>query len=144
MGMLKEFKEFAVKGNVMDMAIGIVIGGAFTPIVKSMVDDIIMPPIGMLLGGVDFSEYKLVLQDASVAQDGTETAAVAINYGNFVNIVITFVIIAFAVFMIVKAMNRMRREEEVAPAAPTEKKCTHCLMTIPIAATKCGHCTSTV
>ena len=144
MGMLKEFKEFAVKGNVMDMAIGIVIGGAFTPIVKSMVDDIIMPPIGMLLGGVDFSEYKLILQEASVAQDGTETAAVSINYGNFVNIVITFVIIAFAVFMIVKAMNKMRREEAVAPAAPTEKKCPQCLMTIPIEAKKCGHCTSAV
>lgn len=144
MGMLKEFKEFAVKGNVMDMAIGIVIGGAFTPIVKSMVDDIIMPPIGMLLGGVDFSEYKLILQEAVVAADGTEKAAVSINYGNFVNIVITFVIIAFAVFMLVKVMNKLRREEEAAPVAPTDKKCPHCLMTIPIEAKKCGHCTSAV
>ncbi|QDU84660.1 Large-conductance mechanosensitive channel [Planctomycetes bacterium Pla163] len=144
MGMLKEFKDFAVKGNVMDMAIGIIIGGAFTPIVKSMVDDIIMPPIGMLLGGVDFSEYKLVIQEASVAADGTEVAAVAINYGNFINICITFVIIAFAVFMLVKGMNRLRREEEAAPAAPTTKDCPHCLMSIPIAATKCGHCTSPV
>lgn len=145
MGMIKEFKEFAVKGNVVDMAIGIIIGGAFTPIVKSLVDDIIMPPIGLLFGGLDFSEYKLVLKEATTAADGTETAAVAISYGNFINIVITFLIIAFAVFMLVKGMNRLRREEEAPPApAPTTKDCPQCLMAIPIAATKCGHCTSAV
>jgi large conductance mechanosensitive channel len=134
MSMLREFREFAVKGNVMDMAIGIIIGGAFTPIVKSMVDDILMPPIGMLLGGVDFSDYKLILKNA----------AVAINYGNFMTILITFVIIAFAVFMLVKVMNRLRRQEEVAAVAPTDKKCLQCFMTIPIEAKKCGHCTSAV
>jgi len=138
MGLVKEFKEFAVKGNVMDMAVGIIIGGAFTPIVKSLVDDIIMPPIGLLLGGIDFSEYKLVLV---THDDGTQ---VSINYGNFVNIIITFLIIAFAVFMLVKVMNRLRREEEKPPAAPTTKECPQCLMTIPINAKKCGHCTSTV
>ena len=144
MGMLKEFKEFAVKGNVMDMAIGIIIGGAFTPIVKSLVSDIIMPPIGMLLGGVDFSEYKYVIQEAATAADGTETAAVAIAYGNFFNFVFTFVIVAFAVFMLVKGMNKLRNEEEEAPKAPTDKDCPQCLMTIPIEAKKCGHCTSAV
>lgn len=142
MGMIKEFKEFAVKGNVMDMAIGIIIGGAFTPIVKSLVDDIIMPPIGLLLGGLDFSEFKLVIKEAAVAEDGTETAQVAIAYGNFINIVISFLIIAFAVFMLVKVMNRLRREGEEEAPAPTTKDCPQCLMSVPIEAKKCGHCTS--
>ena len=137
MSFISEFKEFAVKGNVMDMAIGIIIGGAFTPIVKSLVDDIIMPPIGLLLGNIDFSEYKFVL-----STDADGKALASINYGNFINIVITFVIIAFAVFMLVKVMNRMRREEEKPAAAPTTKDCPQCLMTVPINAKKCGHCTS--
>lgn len=111
MSMLKEFKEFAVKGNVVDMAVGIIIGAAFTPIVNSLVNDVIMPPIGLLLGGVDFSQMQLVLQKADAA---TETAEVAIRYGKTINVTITFLITAFAVFLLVKAMNKMRG---AAPAA---------------------------
>ncbi len=139
MGLIQEFKEFAVKGNAIDMAIGIVVGGAFSPIVKSIVDDIIMPPIGMLLAGIDFSELKLIIQEATA-----DSEAVTINYGNLINVLITFVIVAFAVFMLVKGMNTLRREEEKPPAAPTTKKCPACAMEIPIEATKCGHCTSAV
>jgi large conductance mechanosensitive channel len=105
MSMLKEFKEFAVKGNVVDMAVGIIIGAAFTPIVNSLVNDVIMPPIGLLLGGVDFSQMQLVLQKADEA---TQTAEVAIRYGKTINVAITFLITAFAVFMLVKAMNKLR------------------------------------
>jgi large conductance mechanosensitive channel len=139
MGMIQEFKEFAVKGSVMDMAVGIIIGGAFTPIVKSLVDDIIMPPIGLLLGGIDFREYKVTIKEAA-----GETAAVSINYGSFINILITFVIVAFAVFLLVKGVNKLRREEEETPADPTTKDCPQCMMTIPIRASKCGHCTSEI
>lgn len=117
MSMLKEFREFAVKGNVVDMAVGIIIGAAFAPIVKSLVDDIIMPPIGMLLGGVDFADMKVVLKEAIPASvDGTvaEVPAVAIRYGQTVNVALTFLITAFAVFMLVKGMNRLRGP---APAA---------------------------
>ncbi len=113
MGMIKEFKEFAMKGNVMDMAIGIIIGGAFGTIVKSMVDDVIMPPIGLALGKVDFSNLKIELQKAS---EGAE--AVTLNYGQFINNVISFLIVAFCVFLIVKAMNAAKKKEEEAPAAP--------------------------
>jgi large conductance mechanosensitive channel len=137
MGMLKEFREFAVKGNVMDMAVGIIIGGAFTPIVKSLVDDVIMPPIGLLLGGVDFSEHRFTLKEKT-----DEAAAVTVNYGSFVNVVITFVIVAFAVFVLVKGMNRLRAAE--APPAPTTRPCPECQMPIPLAATRCGHCTTQV
>jgi len=144
MGMFKEFKEFAVKGNVMDMAVGIIIGGAFTPIVRSLVDDILMPPLGFLLAGVDVSDYRLVLKEAATAADGTDIPAVTINYGHFVNIVITFMVVAFAVFVLVKGMNRLRRAEEAAPSAPTTRNCPRCAMPIPIAANKCGHCTSEV
>lgn len=108
--MLKEFKKFAMKGNVLDMAVGIIIGGAFGTIVKSIVDDVIMPPIGMLLGKVDFSELKLTLQEAG---EGTEE--VAIRYGNFINSVIAFLIVAFAVFLLVKAVNKALEKEEEAP-----------------------------
>jgi len=111
--MISEFKDFAVKGNVMDMAVGIIIGGAFGTIVKSAVDDIIMPPIGMLLGNVDFSKLSIVLREAG---EGTEE--VAIRYGAFINSVIAFLIVAWVLFLIVKAMNEMRREEEAAPAEP--------------------------
>ncbi len=149
MGMIKEFKEFAVKGNAMDMAIGIVIGAAFTPIVKSLVADIIMPPIGLLTGGIDFSDKKFTLQKAVEAIEGVGgvggvdgVAAVTINYGSFINLVITFLIVSFAVFMLVKGMNKLRQEEPAA--APNTKKCPECDMSIPIAAKKCGHCTSTV
>ena len=114
MGIIKEFQEFAVKGNVLDMAVGIIIGGAFGTIVKSLVDDVIMPPIGLLLGGVDFSAFKLILKQAE-----GDTAAVAINYGQFINNVISFLVVAWAVFMLVKAMNNFKKKQEaVPPPAP--------------------------
>jgi large conductance mechanosensitive channel len=119
MGMLKEFKDFAVKGNVMDMAVGIIIGGAFGTIVKSMVADVIMPPIGLLMGGIDFSELKLTLQEAAAkTADTPAVESVSLNYGTFINNVITFIIVAFAVFMLVKAMNSAKKAEEEAPSAP--------------------------
>ena len=116
--MLKEFKAFINKGNVLDMAVGLIMATYFGAIIKSLVDDIIMPPIGQLLGGVDFSELKLTLQEASVAEDGAEVAAVTINYGSFINTIITFIIVAWAIFMVIKAYNRMKKKEEEAPAAP--------------------------
>ena len=113
MSMMKEFKEFAMRGNVVDMAIGIVLGGAFGKIVSSFVADVLMPPIGLLIGGVDFSELAFTLKDAT-----GEAEAVMINYGVFVQTVLDFVIIAFAIFMVVRAMNNMKKKEEAAPAAP--------------------------
>ena len=146
--MLKEFKEFALRGNVLDMAIGIVIGAAFGTIVKSLVDDIIMPPIGLLLGGVDFANLFILLRVgdppspyASLA-DAQAAGAVTINYGLFINAVISFIIVAFVVFLIIRSINRMKREEEAPPAEPTTKACPYCLSEIPIQATRCGHCTS--
>ena len=120
MGMMKEFKEFAMRGNVVDMAVGIVIGGAFGKIVSSFVGDVLMPPIGMLLGGMDFSKLAYELQPASVGADGAEVPAVMLNYGTFISTVIDFIIIAFAIFMVIKAMNSMKKKEEEAPAAPPE------------------------
>jgi len=117
MSLVKEFRDFAMRGNVVDMAVGIIIGGAFGKIVSSIVNDIIMPPIGMLVGGVDFKDLKYVMQEASVA-DGVEVAAVSINYGNFIQTTIDFIIIAFAIFMVIKGMNRMKKKEVEAPAAP--------------------------
>ena len=146
--MFKEFKEFAVKGNVLDMAIGIIIGGVFTPIVKSLVDDILMPPIGLLIGNVDFSNLFMILSPgaamgpyetlAAAKQDG----AITLNYGMFLNTIITFVIVAFAVFLFVKVINRWKREEEAPPAVPTTKPCPYCLSHVAIAAKRCAHCTS--
>ncbi|MEM7417786.1 MAG: large-conductance mechanosensitive channel protein MscL [Gemmatimonadota bacterium] len=124
--MLKEFKEFAVKGNVLDMAVGIIIGAAFGTVVKSLVSDVIMPPIGLLLGGVDFSNlFVTVNEGATAGPYGTlaaaqEAGAVTINYGVFINEIISFTIVAFAVFMLVKSFNAMQRQEEEAPAAPPE------------------------
>jgi large conductance mechanosensitive channel len=119
MGMLKEFKDFAMRGNVVDMAVGIIIGGAFGKIVSSFVADVIMPPIGLLIGGVDFTDLKLTLKDAIIDATGAVTTeAVTINYGNFIQTAIDFIIIAFAIFMMVKAMNSMKKKEEAAPAAP--------------------------
>jgi large conductance mechanosensitive channel len=114
MGMMSEFKAFAMKGNVIDMAVGIVIGTAFGKIVTSLVNDVIMPPIGMATGGIDFSKLKWVLQAAGADGKGE----VAIGYGTFINTVITFIIIAFAIFMVIKGINRMQRKKEEAPAAP--------------------------
>ena len=117
--MLKEFKEFAMKGNVMDMAIGIIIGGAFGKIVASFVADVLMPPLGLLIGGVNFQDLKIVLTEAVLDASGAETAAaVSINYGNFIQVTFDFIIIAFAIFMMVKAMNAAKKKEEAAPVAP--------------------------
>ena len=118
MSMLQEFKAFAMRGNVMDMAIGIVIGAAFGKIVTSLVEDVIMPPIGWITGGIDFSSLKWVIRPADVSDPAHKVAEVAINYGIFINTIITFLIIAFAIFMVIKALNRMQRKEEAAPAPP--------------------------
>lgn len=148
MSMIKEFKEFAVKGNVVDMAVGIIIGGAFGTIVKSLVADVIMPPIGMMLGNVDFSQLFMVLNrgDApgpfDTIAEAQAAGAVTINYGLFFNAVISFVIVAFAVFLLIRVMNRLKREEEVPAEEPTTRECPHCFSTIPIKATRCPHCTS--
>jgi large conductance mechanosensitive channel len=144
--MLKEFKEFAMKGNVVDLAVGVIIGAAFGKIVDSLVKDVIMPPIGKLLGGVDFTNLFLTLSGGSfpslkAAQDA---GAATLNYGVFVNAMINFVIIAFSLFIIVKAMNAAKRQQAAAEAPPTTKVCAQCQMEIPLKAVKCGHCTSAV
>ena len=147
--MWKEFKEFAIKGNAVDMAVGLVIGAAFGRIVDSLVKDIMMPPLGILLGKVDFSNLFLVLGDGkmpgpyhSLAQ-AQQAGAVTLNLGLFANVVIGFFIVSFAVFMLVRGMNRLRAPAAAAPAAAT-KNCLYCLSTIPLAATRCPHCTSTL
>lgn len=149
MALMKEFREFAVKGNVVDMAVGIIIGGAFGTIVKSLVDDVIMPPIGLLLGDVDFANLFWVLKPGEAAAPPYETVAAAheagavtVNYGTFINNIVAFLIVAFAVFLLIRAINRLRREEQVAPEAPTDKACPFCATAIPIAASRCPHCTS--
>ena len=149
MGMIKEFKEFAVKGNMVDMAVGIIIGAAFGTIIKSLVADVIMPPIGLLLGDVDFSNLFIILKDGAAAAgayttiaDAQAAGAVTLNYGQFINTVISFLIIAFAIFILIKNMNKMKKEEVVAPKEPTTKECQFCYSEIPIKATKCGNCTS--
>ncbi|HET9039235.1 MAG TPA: large-conductance mechanosensitive channel protein MscL [Gemmatimonadales bacterium] len=145
--MLKEFKAFAMRGNVLDLAVGIIIGGAFGTIVKSLVDDVIMPPIGLALGNVDFSNLFVLLKEGDKAPKPYSTlaeahaaGAVTLNYGLFVNSIITFIIIAFAVFLIVRAANRMKPAE--AEAAPSTKDCPYCRMPIPVGATRCPQCTS--
>ena len=120
MGMVSEFKEFIARGNVVDLAVGVVIGAAFGKIVTAFVDKIIMPPIGLLVGGVDFSKWAWTLKEATVDAAGKEVPAVAIGIGEFLNTVIQFVIVAFAIFLLVKAVNRLHRKPEAAPAAPTE------------------------
>lgn len=146
--MLKEFREFALRGNVVDMAVGIVIGAAFGTIVSSLVKDVIMPPIGLLLGNVDFSNLFLVLKEGATAgpysslADAERAGAVSMNYGRFVNTIISFVIVAFAVFILVKNINRLKHEQP-APD-PTTKECPYCLSAVPIKATKCAHCTSQI
>ena len=141
--MFKEFREFAMRGNVLDMAVGIIIGIAFGAIVTSLVNDIIMPPIGLALGRVDFSNFFLNLSGGSYASlaAAKEAGAVTVNYGVFVNTVINFIIVAFVIFLIVRSMNKLKRKEE-APAKPTTKDCPFCLSQIPIKATRCPHCTS--
>lgn len=124
MGMISEFKEFAMRGNVIDLAVGVVIGGAFGKIVTSLVDKVIMPPIGMLVGNVDFSSLAWTLAPAKIGADGKEIPAVVLGYGDFINTLIQFIIVAFAIFMLVKVVNRLSRKKEEAPAAapePTEE-----------------------
>jgi len=144
--MLKEFKEFAMKGNMVDMAIGIIIGGAFGKIVSSLVGDILMPPIGKLMGGVDFSNLYLNLSGGSYPSLAAAKAAGAatVNYGVFINGLIDFLIIAIVLFMIVKGMNAMKRKEAAAAPPPTTKDCPHCCTAIPRNAKRCPACTSTV
>jgi large conductance mechanosensitive channel len=140
---LKEFKEFAMRGNVMDLAVGVIIGTAFGKIVSSLVEDIIMPPIGALLGHVDFSAKFINLSGKSfeTLADAKKINAPTLNYGMFLSTVINFLIVAFAVFLVVHQVNRWTKKPET-PAAPTTKDCPQCAMTIPIAAKRCGHCTS--
>ena len=147
--MFKEFKEFVVRGNVVDMAIGIVIGAAFGTIVKSFVDDVLMPPIGLLLGNVDFANLFTVLKEGTKAAGpyaslaaAKAAGAVTLNLGIFINTIISFIIIAFAVFLVIKGINRMKREKEAPAAEPTTKECPFCFTTIPIQASRCPHCTS--
>jgi len=144
--MLKEFKEFAMRGNVVDMAVGIIIGAAFGTIVKSLVADIIMPPIGLLLGNVDFTNLFIVLKQGAVAGPyanlaaAQEAGAVTINYGVFINTVISFLIVAFAIFLLIRSINQLKKKEEAPPAEPTTKECPECLSVIPIKAVRCAHC----
>jgi large conductance mechanosensitive channel len=142
--MLKEFKEFAMKGNVLDMAVGIIIGGAFGKIISSFVGDVLMPPIGLLLGKMDFSSLFINLSDKSYASLAEAKAAGAptLNYGIFINTVLDFIIVAFVIFLLIKQVNRMRAQPPAAPAAPTTKDCPFCATAIPIKAARCPHCTS--
>jgi len=150
--MLKEFKEFAVKGNALDMAVGVVVGGAFGAIVNSLVTDILMPPLGLLLGKTDFSNLFLILKKGSVEgpfstlAEAQKAGAVTFSYGLFLNRVISFLIVAFALFLILKVINRLRKAEEpvLPPPVTTEKSCPFCLSTIPLKARRCPHCTSTL
>ncbi|HPC73690.1 MAG TPA: large-conductance mechanosensitive channel protein MscL [Syntrophales bacterium] len=144
--MLKEFKEFAMRGNVVDMAVGIIIGGAFGTIVKSLVDDILMPPIGLLLGNVDFSNIFMVIKAGKTAgpyatlAEAKAAGAVTVNMGVFANSVISFLIVALAVFLLIRQINALKRAE--VPAAPTTKDCPYCFSVIPVKATRCPNCTS--
>ena len=146
MGMLQEFKEFAVKGNAVDLAVGVIIGAAFGGIVKSLVDDVIMPPVGRLLGGVDFANLFVVIGPGTYPslKAAKDAGAATLNYGLFVNTVINFLIVAFVLFLVVKAMNRLKRERPAPAAVPSTKGCPYCFSTIPIKATRCPHCTSEV
>jgi large conductance mechanosensitive channel len=143
--MFKEFKEFAIKGNAVDLAVGVIIGAAFGGIVSSLVKDILMPPLGLLTGGLDFSNKFLVLKDApgggffATPAEAVKAGAVTWNYGNFLTLVINFIIVAFCIFLMVRAINKTKRTPE---AAPVSKDCAFCTMTIPIKATRCPHCTS--
>lgn len=141
---MNEFKEFAMRGNVVDLAVGVIIGGAFGKIVTSLVNDIVMPPIGMLLNGVNFKDLKIPLADAST-WDATQGELPYIKYGQFINVLIDFILVAFCIFLLVKGINALRRkkdEPEAVKAEPTEKECPFCLSQVPVKATRCKHCTS--
>jgi large conductance mechanosensitive channel len=140
--MLKEFKNFAMKGNVLDMAVGIVIGAAFGKIISSFVSDVLMPPIGLLLGKMDFSNLFINLSGKSfeTLAEAKKAGAATLNYGLFINTLLDFIIIAFAIFLLIRQVNRFRKE--APPAAPNTKECPHCFSAIPIKATRCPQCTS--
>lgn len=142
MGFIGEFKEFAVKGNVIDMAVGIIIGAAFGSIVNSLVKDVIMPPIGMLMGGINFADMFVALDGKAYAtlSEAQAAAAPTINYGLFINSIISFIIVALAIFVLIKQINAMKKQP--VPADPNTKECPYCKESIPIAAVKCSHCTS--
>ena len=146
--MFKEFKSFAMRGNVIDMAVGIIIGAAFGTIITSLVNDVIMPPIGLLLGGMDFTNLFIQLKAGDPAgpyaalADAQAAGAVTINYGIFINAIISFLIVAFAMFLLIRSINRLQKEEEAPPAEPTTKECPFCLSTIAIKAARCAHCTA--
>lgn len=146
--MFKEFRDFAMRGNVVDMAVGIIMGAAFGTIVKSLVSDVLMPPIGLILGNVDFSNLFVVIKSGSAAgpyatlADASTAGAVTLNYGTFINTIISFVIVAFAMFIIIRNMNRLKKKEEAATAAPTTKACPYCFSNIPMQAVRCPNCTS--
>ena len=146
--MLKEFKEFAMRGNVIDMAVGIIIGAAFGGVVISFVSDVIMPPIGLLLGKVDFTNLYMILRDGAVTgpfaslAEAKKAGAVTISYGVFINTIINFLILVFVVFLFIRSINKLRRREEAPPAVPTTKECTYCFSAISMKATRCPHCTS--
>ncbi|MBW3563594.1 MAG: large-conductance mechanosensitive channel protein MscL [Acidobacteria bacterium] len=146
--MKSEFREFAVRGNVVDMAVGIIIGGAFATIARSLVEDIIMPPVGLILGGVDFKDFFAVLKSGTppgpyvTIADAQASGAVTLNWGVFINNIVSFLIVAFAVFILVKAINRIRRAEVPVPEDPTTKVCEFCRLEVPVQATRCPNCTS--
>jgi large conductance mechanosensitive channel len=144
MVMLKEFKEFAMRGNVLDMAIGIVLGVAFGKIITSFVNDILMPPIGLLLGSADFSNFFISLsgQPFATLDEAKKAGAATINYGIWFNTVLDFLIVAFAIFLLIRQVNRLKRQPEPVPVTPTTKECPYCLSTVPIKAVRCAHCTS--
>ena len=145
--MFKEFKEFAIKGNAVDMAVGVIIGAAFGGIIASLVKDIIMPPLSLLIGGLDFSNKFVVLRDApggavfTTPADAAKAGAITWNYGIFFTLIVNFLIVAFCIFLLVRALNKMKRPQPGA-AAPVSKECQFCAMTIPVKATRCPHCTS--
>ncbi len=146
--MLDEFKKFILRGNVIDLAVGVIMGGAFGAITKSLVDDVIMPPIGLLTGGVDFGSKFLILKDGAKAAGpyptldaAKEAGAVALRYGAFINTIVTFLIVAFSMFLLVRAINHLYKPAPPPPAPPM-KDCPKCLSSIPEKATKCGHCTA--
>ena len=142
--MLKEFKAFAMRGNVMDLAVGVILGAAFGKIVGSLVDDLLMPVLGLFLGRVDFSNLFVVLGNGAFATiaDAKKAGVATLNYGLFINTVIQFLIVAFAIFLVVKQMNRLQQQAPAPPATPTTKDCPFCATAIPLAAKKCPHCTS--
>ena len=146
MKILQEFKEFAVKGNVIDLAVGVIIGGAFGKVVTSLVNDIIMPPVGALINNTDFKDLMIPIGEAPLLEDGTLGVHPGIYIGSFINTILDFLIVALCIFFMVKGINHLRRiteKEKVAEVkAPTEKECPHCLSQVPIKATRCKHCTS--